>query len=79
MLSLVEIVSLTTQVKKYVYIIMVCELAIGLVGNTLACLVILCSKSFKNLTGYYLLSLSLADILFLLTNVSYYVFAYKVK
>lgn len=74
-----EIIDIETQVFRYGYIVNVCTFVIGVVGNLIACIVILCSTSFHTLTGFYLLSLSISDLLILNTGLLYYVYFYKVS
>lgn len=78
-LSEEEYEELQYKIINCTYVIHVCTLVIGLFGNITACIVILCSRSFHTLTGFYLFSLTLADLLTLCTGVSFYVFSYKVN
>lgn len=63
----------------YVYNIHVYTYIIGAVGNTVACVVILCSTYFHTLTGFYLLSLSISDLLILHTGIFYSIYLGQVK
>ncbi|XP_058803702.1 pyrokinin-1 receptor-like [Phymastichus coffea] len=61
-------------VVKYINGINCGTLCVGFVGNLTSCLVILCSKSMHTLTEFYLLSLSISDLLIFTTGVLYDVY-----
>lgn len=60
----------TNTIQKVLSVISILALVIGTIGNVTVCTVIWYSRAIYTITSVYLLSLSAADLLFLIVHVS---------